>query len=621
LVVFFLLFEHFYFLKYLYIKFNMNSTVINNINEIGFLMNYQTGKTIKEQKIFDVYNENFINEAPVPGAKPQQKPGQQQGQQQKLTPEQMAAAKAKVQAQSKKTAEAIFQELKKAMDMDGDNVFNDYDGTNEGGVVAAIKKIKNKEVLDYLNQRVKQTKQYGNLKSWINAELSDFDSEYGQIWKKLESLGYAGANYNILLKFAGQTGVGQLIKAGDKAIDKLRSMSLKDIMEGFREIVGGVAGTIAQLILGVLGPIGTGVNFLINGVLVVWDISVLSTKGLSGEYIFNLILDITSSVLAVLPGGGAAKAELKEAGPVLKEAQSAESFFALLAKKFPKISKFFTSVGKTLASLGGKLAGYAEKGIAWLVSKLPFLSKLMSPIKAAIGKIGTFLASIASAIGKSTGKLVEKGIESLAKYKAVNYMATWGKSLAKSFGKGILQKLETKLGQKIVETLDKKAVTKIEDYLWENGEKLTVDQARPIVCKWGVAYCTTFDIMANTVLVAKEGKKAIESIKTGGEKLDKIKGAENLVGKVKTGAEGVEKITKGTKEALKTTNKSIEGAEQVVGDVQRGDYKNQQQTGQGIQTGGAIATKQVQPKKQPVPMAEDVLEEIREINRYMRVIL
>jgi hypothetical protein len=602
----------------------MTSAVINNINEIGFLMNYQSGKTIKEQKIFDVYNENFINEAPVPGAKPQQtqqKPRQQQGQQQKLTPEQMAAAKAKVQAQSKKTAEAIFQELKKAMDMDGDNVFNDYDGTNEGGVVAAIKKIKNKEVLDYLNQRVKQTKQYGSLKAWINDELSDFDSEYGQIWKKLESLGYAGANYNILLKAAGYTGVGMLVKAGDKVIDKIRSLTFEQIMEGFREIVGGVGGTIAQLILSFLGPIGAGINILINGILVAWDIYQVSTKGLSGEMIFNLILDITSTVLSALPGGTTATAELKSAGPVLKEAQTAETFFTLVAKKFPKLSKFFSSVGGKIVSFGSKIVGAIEKGIAWLISKFPFLAKYVGFLKTAMGKVGTYLSSISSAIGKTTGKLVEKGVESLAKYKATNYLMTWGKNLVKSFGKGILKKLETKLGQEIVETLDKKAIQKIEGYLWENGEKLTVDQARPIVCKWGTVYCTTFDVVANTVLVAKEGKGAVESLKTGGDKLTKIKGAENLVGKIKTGAEGVQKVTKGTKETLKTGDKGLEASGQVAGDIIAGDYKNLESIGQPTQTRNVGAAKQVQPKKQPVPMAEDVLEEIREINRYMRVIL
>ncbi len=163
------------------------------------------------------------------------------------------------------------------------------------------------------------TKQYKNLKSWLNAEMSDFDSEYGQIWAKLQKMGYDGANYNILLKVAGYTPVGTLIKGADKAIDALRGMSFEDIMEGFRKILSGIGGTIATTILAVTGPIGAGINVLLYGVLSAFDVYQLN-KGSKKFSWFNLILDLFSTVLA---GFGVSKA-MKPAEEVLKKERTIE---------------------------------------------------------------------------------------------------------------------------------------------------------------------------------------------------------------------------------------------------------------------------------------------------------
>ena len=254
------------------------------INRINFLMNYDSSKLITEQQSYDTHHITLLEAPPAkPGTNPPAK----------LTPQQIQSAKQKIQQQATKSANSIFQELMKAFDMDGDRVLTDYDGTNEGLAVAAIKKIKNKETLDALNKRIAATKQYKNLKSWLNAEMSDFDSEYGQIWSKLEKMGYAGANYNMLLKVAGYTPVGMLVKGADKAIDKLRGMSMEDIMEGFRSLLSGIGGTVATTILAVTGPIGAGVNVLLYAILTVWDVMLLK-KGSPKFSWFNFILDVFS---------------------------------------------------------------------------------------------------------------------------------------------------------------------------------------------------------------------------------------------------------------------------------------------------------------------------------------
>ncbi len=213
-------------------------------------MGYDSPKVFSEQIQYNI-DQSIISEQTPQKPQPKQ-PAQN------LTPQQIQVAKQKIQQVSTKAANSIFQELMKAFDMDGDKVLTDSDGTNEKLAIAAIQKIRNRETLDALNKRIAMTKQYKDLKSWLNAEMSDFDSEYGQIWAKLEKMGYAGANRNVLLQYAGKTGVGQMVKAADKAIDQLRGMSFEDIMEGIREVVGGTVGTIGQIILGAIPGIGQG---------------------------------------------------------------------------------------------------------------------------------------------------------------------------------------------------------------------------------------------------------------------------------------------------------------------------------------------------------------------------
>jgi len=522
--------------------------VLEEINRIGYMMNYNVEKPSVEQINLNIteeriFNQNIISEAPP--AQAQQKQGQQT-QQQKLTPEQMQAAKAKVQAQSKKRAEVIFQELKKAMDIDGDNVLNDYDGTNEGGVVAAIKKINSTEILDYLNQRVKQTKQFGSLKAWINDELSDFDSEYGQIWNKLESLGYAGANYNILLKAAGYTPLGQMVKMGDKAIDKLRSLSFEDIMEGFREIVGGTVGTIGQLIIGAIPGIGQASVGLINGVLLGWDAYQLGS-GSQKFSLFNFIFDIISVGLSFLPGSGVVKVELKTAQPALAEAKTAETLFQKMATKFPKIFGFFSKIGESLAGLGGKFAGLIERGLIWLAEKIPFLGKFINAVKNVVGKIGSFLKSISNAIKGAAGSVITKTSEKLIGSELTSIL----KQEMSSLGKGLFAKLESKLGKEATAKIEKKTVEEIEKYAIDQGKGQTIESGKKYFCAKGKNYCDAFNMIVKVEEVIKTGK---EGLKKGSKGLSGIKTAQNtkdLLGGIEGTTKGVQKLTKADKEGTK----------------------------------------------------------------------
>ena len=451
--------------------------------------------------------------------------------------------------------------------MDGDRVLNDYDGTNEKSAIAAIQKIRNRETLDALNKRIAMTKQYKDLKSWLNAEMSDFDGEYGQIWAKLEKMGYAGANRNVLLQYAGKTGVGQLVKSADKAIDQLRGMSLEDIMEGIRGIVGGVIGTVGQIIIGAIPGFGQGAVALLNGLLFGWDMYQKSVGSAKFSW-FNAVSDFLSTVLSFIPGGKATTGELAAAKPSLAGATDLPTFFVKLSQNFPTLAKMFKSISGKLATWGGAAISGIRKGVSWLVSKLPFLKNLSSTIEKALSGIGGFLKNLASAAAGTTKQVATKVASTFAAsvptiYKSTTYLAQFGKNTVKSLGRNLLAKLETKVGRKVIEELDKAAVDKIEQFLWSKGENLTVDQARPIVCKWGSVYCTTFDIVSNGIFVAKSGKDAIKTVGKATKNRKQLTKLNALATKVKKGTQYAKTVTKATKQGVKAVEKGQKGYAQV----------------------------------------------------------
>ena len=563
----------FLFLRYLLV---MNSTLLfEDINRIKFLMGNESSKVFSEQIGYNT-NSNIISEqnppAPAPAPKPVQPkvvPAKQPVQ--NLTPQQIQVAKQKIQQVSTKAANSIFQELMKAFDMDGDRVLTDNDGTNEKSAIAAIQKIKNRETLDALNKRIAVTKQYKDLKSWLNAEMSDFDAEYGQIWAKLEKMGYAGANRNALLQYAGTTGVGQLVKSADKAIDQLRGMSLEDIMEAIRGIVGGTIGTVGQIIIGAIPGFGQGAVALLNGLLFGWDMYQKSVGSAKFSW-FNAISDFLSTVLSFIPGGKATTGELAAAKPSLAGATDLPTFFVKLSQNFPKLAEIFKSISGKISTWGGAAISGIRKAVSWIVSKLPFLKSLGTTIEKALSGVSGFLKSLASSAAGTTKQVATKVASTFAVgvpaiYKSTTYLAQFGKSAVKSLGRNLFAKLETKVGRKVIEELDKAAVEKIEEFLWSKGENLTVENARPIICKWGSVYCATFDIVSNGILVAKSGKDALKTVGKATKNRKQLPKLNTLATKVKKGTQYAKTVNKATKQGVKTLEKGQQGYTQVQSDL------------------------------------------------------
>jgi len=118
-----------------------NTLLVEDVSRIKFLMGYDSTKVFSEQIDYNTNSDIILEQNPsVPKQPVPKQPSQN------LTPQQIQAAKQKIQQVSTKAANSIFQELLKAFDMDGDKDLTDWDGTNEKTAVAAIQKIRNREL-------------------------------------------------------------------------------------------------------------------------------------------------------------------------------------------------------------------------------------------------------------------------------------------------------------------------------------------------------------------------------------------------------------------------------------------------------------------------------------------
>ena len=441
-------------------------------------------------------------------------------------------------------------------------------GTYESDAVDAYKRITCKKLLDAVNAKVAARGMQGikTVADWAKDEMSDYDyTQYRQIWAGLQKLGYKAPPVDKAMVAAGiwgkyATPLGFLESLGEgakKAYDKLMKMSLEDIMEGFREIVSGVAGTIGTLILSLI-PGGNLVNMLIYGVLVAWDIT-QKAQGSQKFSLFNLILDIFSLALSVV---GAAKAlkPAEAAKPAVAEAKTLPSLFATLESKFPKIYSLLKSFTTTVGKGVNTVLSYMEKGIAWLVQKLPFLSNIGKTLSGAIGKVTGWITSIIEAAGGKAATQIVKTTATQIGKKSAELLAKGTAYLAKAgpiLGSKIVVALESKIGSELAKEIDKQIMKKIEAYVGQNATS-TIDKLRPGICKMGKKYCDTFDIIMNSATIVKDvtdvinsGKKNIKStsdISKAKGFLDKTEATINTVkGKVETTQKGVEAYEKDKK--------------------------------------------------------------------------
>jgi hypothetical protein len=351
----------------------------------------------------------------------------------KMTPEQKAAflkSEADIKAKNDSTAYSVVNALKKAFDLDGDNVFDDYDGTNEDGAVKAIDLIINKNILDKVNELIRSSiKPYRDLRGWLNAEMSDFDpTQYRAIWKRLEGLGYSGANYNDFLAAAGTGDIVGMVKSG---FTWLKEKGLPWFFEELRDILMSTGGAIIQTLLDYtgVGALGVTTAWAVLTLFDVWQIS--SGVGSWGKLFFSVIGLCTAGALAKIIG--------KFLKPFFGTGGTIGSFFQKIAEQ----SWFIKWVKPWISKIGSALswaAGLIKQAGKWVVEKLG-----ATTIGGMVTKAATWMEQLFQGMVKwsGTGAAAETKLASnLGIKKLTNYQI--GKESKKLVKKAVYDPLKNK---------------------------------------------------------------------------------------------------------------------------------------------------------------------------------
>ena len=207
----------------------------------------------------------------------------------------------KLKKDTEATAQNVLSKLKTAFDQDSDGVYDDWDGTNENGALAAINLITTKNILDRVNQLIASSaRPYGSLKSWVNDEMSDIDRDtYKAIWDRLGKLGYKGYIQN---DFLAATGKGDIVGMAKAGFNWLKEKGIPWFMEKLRDALGSYGGAILQSLLDMtgIGAIGVSVLWAALTLFDVWQIS--SGAGGWAKLFFSVIGLLSAGALAKTVG-------------------------------------------------------------------------------------------------------------------------------------------------------------------------------------------------------------------------------------------------------------------------------------------------------------------------------
>lgn len=282
-----------------------------------------------------------------------------------------------------------------------------------------------------------------------------------------------------------------------KQAAKLFNFSLNDIIEGFRGVVSGTGGTIAQLILSFTGPIGGGIVLAVNAVLLLGDIYQFSIGSKDFSY-FNVIFDLLGTAVAF----GSVRASLAPAKTVLAAEKTAAGFFGKLAQKLPNTFELIRKIGSGLMKAVKWVSSGLKTFISWITKWLPGFSKLIKPLKNALSKLGSWLNNMVKSISNVGKKLAQKVVSKVAPFVTKFGNKPVGQALKDVLIKGQklgLRGLETKVGKIAVQGVDNYIVGQVEDYLRGEGSKLTLSAAQKAMCVKSAPHCTVVNAFAKLV--------------------------------------------------------------------------------------------------------------------------
>lgn len=189
--------------------------------------------------------------------------------------------------------------------------------------------------------------------------------------------------------------------SGDPAqlTNPFEGYTLDDIANGFRDVISGVGGTIAQIIISGLGA--HVINMVAWGLLVAYDIYSWVQKGTSNW--FNLLNDLFWLLLS--GAGGKIMGALK---PLIKGESELLNIFVKLSKT--NSWNFIKSILSKISTFGGKVVTKITQSLKTIITKFPSLNTILKPLMGVLNRVGSTLKMIEETFIQYTNLSVKKGV-------------------------------------------------------------------------------------------------------------------------------------------------------------------------------------------------------------------
>lgn len=223
--------------------------------------------------------------------------------------------------------------------------------------------------------------------------------------------------------------------------DKLENMTLDDWVEAFRKWLNGFAGIAVQIILALSG-IGNALNIAAHGLLLVYDVGV---KGL-GEGNWNWY-NIVTGIISLIGTGLAATGFRFLKG--LSTNVVPKAVGPTILKTSPEAAKTALPIMEQVGRGVGYAIRKAGEGLAWFLSKIPLVGRVVPKLQSMIGKVGTVLDDFANGITNTT-KLSSNVGQGVKKHFSTSSLASLKVKPGAHFDtKHLTQKILSKTDQKM----------------------------------------------------------------------------------------------------------------------------------------------------------------------------
>jgi hypothetical protein len=189
--------------------------------------------------------------------------------------------------------------------------------------------------------------------------------------------------------------------------------TLDEVASGFRDVISGIGGTIAQIIISGLG--GHVINMVAWGLLVAYDIYYWVKNGTVDW--FNLLHDTFWLLLSGV--GGKVMGALK---PLIKGESNLLKIFTKLSKT--KSWTYIKSILSKISSYTSTAVTKITQALKTIISKFPSLKTLLKPLMNVLNRVGGVFKTIDDTFVQFTKLSVKKGtteyIKSDIRGKALN---------------------------------------------------------------------------------------------------------------------------------------------------------------------------------------------------------